>query len=151
MLDTTYFFAASIVYLLVLFALLAARFPHHTLYCDLMRKRFFETYSRPIHEKIAGMGATFTDMAACTQGDWAAIIPHYLEFAAGLPDRILRHLELLRGDYKQADYGKVILPFTVLRRLADRHVVIEKGRTVWRGTNAEMDSDWDRVHGWLGV
>jgi type I restriction enzyme M protein len=25
--------------------------------------------------------------------------------------------ELLRGDYKQADYGKVILPFTLLRRL----------------------------------
>jgi type I restriction enzyme M protein len=25
--------------------------------------------------------------------------------------------DLLRGDYKQADYGKVILPMTVLRRL----------------------------------
>ena len=25
--------------------------------------------------------------------------------------------DLLRGDYKSADYGKVILPFTVLRRL----------------------------------
>jgi type I restriction enzyme M protein len=25
--------------------------------------------------------------------------------------------DLLRGHYKQADYGKVILPFTVLRRL----------------------------------
>ncbi len=25
--------------------------------------------------------------------------------------------DLLRGDYKQHDYGKVILPFTVLRRL----------------------------------
>src|SRR3954453_9769543 len=25
--------------------------------------------------------------------------------------------DLLRGDYKQADYGKVILPFTVIRRL----------------------------------
>ena len=25
--------------------------------------------------------------------------------------------DLLRGDYKQFDYGKVILPFTVLRRL----------------------------------
>jgi type I restriction enzyme M protein len=24
---------------------------------------------------------------------------------------------LMRGDYKQSDYGKVILPFTVLRRL----------------------------------
>ncbi len=25
--------------------------------------------------------------------------------------------ELLRRDYKQSDYGKIILPFTVLRRL----------------------------------
>src|SRR5690554_7889813 len=25
--------------------------------------------------------------------------------------------DLLRGDYKQSDYGKVVLPFTVLRRL----------------------------------
>lgn len=26
--------------------------------------------------------------------------------------------DLLRGDYKQSEYGKGILPFTVLRRLA---------------------------------
>ena len=25
--------------------------------------------------------------------------------------------DLLRGDFKQSDYGKVILPFTILRRL----------------------------------
>jgi type I restriction enzyme M protein len=25
--------------------------------------------------------------------------------------------DLLRGDYKQSDYGKVILPLTVIRRL----------------------------------
>jgi type I restriction enzyme M protein len=25
--------------------------------------------------------------------------------------------DLLRGDYKQSDYGKVILPFTLLRQL----------------------------------
>ena len=25
--------------------------------------------------------------------------------------------DLLRGDHKQSDYGKVILPFTILRRL----------------------------------
>jgi type I restriction enzyme M protein len=25
--------------------------------------------------------------------------------------------DLLRGDYRQSDYGKVVLPFTVLRRL----------------------------------
>ena len=41
---------------------IAERFPHHTLYCDLMRKRFFDKYSRDIHEKIVGMGTTFTDM-----------------------------------------------------------------------------------------
>ena len=26
--------------------------------------------------------------------------------------------DLLRGDYKQSEYGRVLLPFTVLRRLA---------------------------------
>lgn len=41
---------------------LSACFPKHALYCDLMRKRFFEKYARDIHVKIAGMGATFTDM-----------------------------------------------------------------------------------------
>jgi len=45
-----------------LLRLLTDRFPHHTVYCDLMRKSFFETYSRDIHVKIAGMGATFADM-----------------------------------------------------------------------------------------
>ena len=32
-------------------------------------------------------------------------------------DLIWRIADLLRGDYKQSDYGKVILPMTVLRRL----------------------------------
>src|SRR6218665_3198326 len=32
-------------------------------------------------------------------------------------DLIWKVADLLRGDYKQSDYGKVILPFTVLRRL----------------------------------
>jgi methyltransferase (TIGR00027 family) len=39
-----------------------ARFPHHTVYCDLMRRNFFEQYSRALHEKIVGMGTTFTDL-----------------------------------------------------------------------------------------
>ena len=41
---------------------LEARFPRHTVYIDLMRKSFFDKYSREIHLKIAGMGATFTDL-----------------------------------------------------------------------------------------
>src|SRR5687768_13260278 len=35
----------------------------------------------------------------------------------GLANFIWSIADLLRHDYKQADYGKVILPFTVLRRL----------------------------------
>src|SRR5205809_5546925 len=34
--------------------------------------------------------------------------------------------DLLRGDYKQSEYGKVILPFTVLRRL---DCVLEKTKS----------------------
>ena len=33
--------------------------------------------------------------------------------------------DLLRGDYKQSDYGKVVLPLTVLRRL---DCVLEKSK-----------------------
>ena len=51
--------------------------------------------------------------------------------------------DLLRGDYKQSDYGKVILPFTVLRRLEcvlepTREKVIE---TVARFAGQDIDPD----------
>jgi len=43
--------------------------------------------------------------------------------------------DLLRGDYKQADYGKVILPLTVLRRL---DCVLEPTKTAVLDTSAGM-------------
>lgn len=51
--------------------------------------------------------------------------------------------DLLRGDYKQSDYGKVILPFTVLRRLEcvlepTRDKVVE---TVARFAGQDIDTD----------
>ncbi|GAB3109961.1 class I SAM-dependent DNA methyltransferase [Streptomyces calidiresistens] len=51
--------------------------------------------------------------------------------------------DLLRGDYKQSDYGKVILPFTVLRRL---ECVLEPTRakvaeTIERFRGQEIDTD----------
>ncbi|WP_306356281.1 MULTISPECIES: class I SAM-dependent DNA methyltransferase [unclassified Nocardia] len=49
--------------------------------------------------------------------------------------------DLLRGDYKQSDYGKVILPFTVLRRL---ECVLEPTREkVLAVVEAREDSDLD--------
>ncbi|MBO4210008.1 type I restriction-modification system subunit M [Micromonospora echinofusca] len=45
--------------------------------------------------------------------------------------------DLLRGDYKQSDYGKVILPFTVLRRL----------ECVLEPTRDKVLAEYDRLSG----
>jgi type I restriction enzyme M protein len=50
--------------------------------------------------------------------------------------------DLLRGDYRQSDYGKVILPFTVLRRLEcvlepTREAVL-KEKTKWSGSGVDQ-------------
>lgn len=34
-------------------------FPHHRLLCDLMNRKFFQKHSKSLHEKLAGVGATF--------------------------------------------------------------------------------------------
>jgi branched-chain amino acid transport system ATP-binding protein len=39
----------------------------------------------------------------------------------------------------------------VLKRLADRHFIIEKGRTVWSGDGAAMARDADTVHRYVGI
>jgi branched-chain amino acid transport system ATP-binding protein len=39
----------------------------------------------------------------------------------------------------------------VLRRLADRHFVIERGRTVWSGDGPALDRDREKVNGWVGL
>jgi branched-chain amino acid transport system ATP-binding protein len=38
-----------------------------------------------------------------------------------------------------------------LKRLADRHFIIEKGRTVWQGTSADLDAVPELAHRYLGV
>ncbi|MDT8857937.1 ABC transporter ATP-binding protein [Paracoccaceae bacterium Fryx2] len=40
---------------------------------------------------------------------------------------------------------------SVLKRLADRHYIVEKGRTVWVGTGADMDRDAAKVQGYVGL
>lgn len=52
--------------------------------------------------------------------------------------------DLLRGDYKQADYGKVILPFTLLRRLdcvlepTKKDVLAEYAKRKAEGANLDV-------------
>lgn len=39
----------------------------------------------------------------------------------------------------------------VLKKLADRHYIVEKGRTVWEGNGADLERDHEKVHGYVGV
>jgi len=39
----------------------------------------------------------------------------------------------------------------VLKRLADRHYILEKGRTVWTGSSTDLARDTDLVHRYVGV
>ena len=43
--------------------------------------------------------AQFTSMKDGTEADWSIISSHFMDYAAGLPDRVLAHLKLLDGDY----------------------------------------------------
>jgi type I restriction enzyme M protein len=60
--------------------------------------------------------------------------------------------DLLRGDYKQADYGKVILPFTVLRRLdcvldGTREKVLQKYESLKGGQVKNLEPVLNRITG----
>lgn len=39
----------------------------------------------------------------------------------------------------------------VLKRLAGRHYVLEKGKTVWSGTNQDLMDNAELVHGYVGI
>jgi branched-chain amino acid transport system ATP-binding protein len=62
---------------------------------------------------------------------------------------IWRCVETLKGQ------GQSILlidkTIAALQRLADRHVVIERGRTVWSGTSAQLAANPDIVRRYVGV
>ena len=68
---------------------------------------------------------------------------------AGQPDTIRNHAafiwsvaDLLRGDYKQSEYGKVILPMTVLRRL---DCVLAPTKDVVLRRAAELEGKVDNI------
>lgn len=41
---------------------LTTLFPKHVLFCDLMKKKFFEKFGQGIHKKLLQSGSSFTDM-----------------------------------------------------------------------------------------
>jgi len=54
-----------------------------------------------------------------------------------------------------SDEGQSILlidkNIAVLKRLAKRHYILEKGRLVWSGNNGDLERDRELVHGYVGI
>jgi len=69
--------------------------------------------------------------------------------APAIRAEIWRCIEALKAD------GQSILLIDknvhAMRRLADRHYILEKGRTVWSGSSADITSNADLVHRLVGI
>ena len=52
-----------------------------------------------MHEPTAHEAVSFTALKDSTADDWKILYGHYQKLVQGLPDRILDHLKLLKGDF----------------------------------------------------
>jgi branched-chain amino acid transport system ATP-binding protein len=57
------------------------------------------------------------------------------------------------GILRQSGHSMLVIDKYVQRlvRVADRHIILEKGRVVWSGTSQELGSDRGVWHRYLGI
>lgn len=90
-------------------------FPHHMVYCDLMRRSFFERYSKEIHEKILSLGATFTDISEHPESLFL--------------DNGYKPLSCVSIPLSAAEHGNLGIPFFLVRYFFK---TLRKGYCTWR-------------------
>jgi branched-chain amino acid transport system ATP-binding protein len=75
------------------------------------------------------------------------------EATEGLAPLIREEIWRCLAELREAGQTILVIDKYVNRlvRLADRHVVLERGRVAWRGTSAELDADRTVWHRYLGV
>jgi branched-chain amino acid transport system ATP-binding protein len=75
------------------------------------------------------------------------------EATEGLAPMVRAEIWRCLADLKAAGQAILVIDKNLgpLKRLADRHCVLEKGRVVWRGTSAELDARPEVQHAYLGV
>ena len=82
--------------------------------------------------------------------------PHLLildEATEGLAPVIRAEIWATLASLKQRGQAILVIDknLTALGRLADRHYVLEKGRTVWSGDSAALARDAAQVRNWIGI
>jgi branched-chain amino acid transport system ATP-binding protein len=75
------------------------------------------------------------------------------EATEGLAPLVRAEIWRCLADLKAAGQAILVIDKNVgpLKRLADRHYVLEKGRVVWRGGSAELDARPEVQHTYLGI
>jgi branched-chain amino acid transport system ATP-binding protein len=75
------------------------------------------------------------------------------EATEGLAPLVRAEIWRCLGDLKARGQAILVIDKNVapLKRLADRHYVLEKGRVVWQGSSAELDARPEVQHAYLGV
>ena len=82
--------------------------------------------------------------------------PHLLildEATEGLAPLVREEIWRCLGRLRAEGQALLVIDKYVERlvRLADRHVILERGRVAWRGTSAELDANRELWHRYLGV
>jgi branched-chain amino acid transport system ATP-binding protein len=82
--------------------------------------------------------------------------PHLLildEATEGLAPLVREEIWRCLGRLRAEGQALLVIDKYVERlvRLADRHVILERGRVAWHGTSAELDANRDLWHRYLGV
>jgi branched-chain amino acid transport system ATP-binding protein len=75
------------------------------------------------------------------------------EATEGLAPRIRDEIWRVLARLKEGGQAILVVDKNIapLLRLADRHYILEKGRTVWCGASAELAADPELLHRYLGV
>src|SRR5436305_90140 len=97
--------------------------------------------------------------AGCCSGSiWPALMtkPRLLlldEATEGLAPRIRDEIWRVLARLKEGGQAILVVDKNIapLLRLADRHYILEKGRTVWSGVSAELAAAPELLHRYLGV
>ena len=75
------------------------------------------------------------------------------EATEGLAPRVRAEIWRVLARVKSAGQALLVVDKNIapLLRLADRHYILDRGRTVWSGTSVELAADAELQHHYLGV